>query len=346
MKFRYRLNSTSKLFLLAAFSIGCLFSPVSYALPISVLSGGNFEFNMQIEGGNQLPIGLESITDSILFNNSAAASLAAPDALDSDNQTDIIAGSGPDNPSIFSEEALSVRNLGTEGAYASNIWNGYGIRAQEVLPDGTNDFVERGIWGSSTSQIGLTTQEFNSQADSYLVNSRTLQLSNSSAFAITFDLLGSFSADVYAYANGDNGFAQSSVLLDMFFETQGNLDIVYTELEAYTPATSASSPLASSIASRTVDPAGSGHISFEALSIAEGDTVSGPNESTASGNFAFALAITLQPGQEMLMSSGVTFDNFVTFEANPSEVNAPSSIGFLLMTTFIGWTLRKNVVKS
>ncbi|WP_339718928.1 hypothetical protein [uncultured Paraglaciecola sp.] len=304
------------------------------AIPITANSGISFNNDMVIATGGQLPIGLESIDGPPSYSFLTNSSLYAPDAVDFDDTDIVIAGLTRDAPSTFSSISTSTRNAGTEGSISSNNTQLYQIRELEIIPDGSNDVSERGLWGNGVAQASLTTSVFDTRATSEVSFEREFTFSNQNAFAMTFGIQGVFEMDMFAIANGEHSVAEAFATLDMFFSSSNILDIQFADISPYSTNQTESGGNASISLIRETNVAGTGHLSLTGMASASGLDGGGAQQALGGSVMSYAIGITLQPGEEITMSHLVTYSNLAAIEQRVTEVNEPSSL--LLMLFALG----------
>ena len=308
----------------------------SIAIPINANSGSSLYSDLVIAGGGQLPLGLESRFGGPFSSNPASSVLSAPDAVGFDDFDVVINGLTPETPSIFSRISTNTRNEGTEGAAAINNTQLYQNFASEVIPDDTNDFSERGIWGSGQAQVALSTEFFDTQANSDVSFERIFTFSNTNPFALTFGVEGLFEMDLFTTADGENSIAEAFARIDMFFSSANALDIIFADTAPYVNDQDESGGNTSLSLVRETDVASTGHLSLIGSASASG--TGDLQQAFGSSRMGYALGITLQAGEEISMSHLITYSNFAAIEAPTRQVPEPHSFifgiiacGFLLL---------------
>lgn len=313
--------------------ITMLWFSASIALPINANSGVSLYHDMIIATGGQLPVGLESRTNPPNLSRSASSDLQAPDAVDFNDTDTVINGLGPDTPSIFSAISTDTRNAGTEGSFASNNTQLYQILETEIVPDGTNDISERGIWGNGQAQASLSTELYDTQGISDASFERAFTFSNQNLFALTFGIEGNFEMDLFATANGENSFAKTFAQVDMFFSSQNSLDIVFADTSLYVNNQNEVGDNALFYLQRETDVANTGHLSLTGGASATGTNIGGLTQAFGSSTMSYVLGITLLPGEEITMSHIVTYSNLATIGEGTVKVPEPSG-GLLMLFAF------------
>jgi len=295
----------------------------SMAIPINSNSGASFYSDLVIANGGQLPLGLESRVGGPIASYPASSVLDAPDAVAFDDFDVVINGLSPATPSIFSRISTSTRNGGTEGAATTNNTQLYQILESELIPDGTSDASERGIWGNGQAQAQLTTEFYDTRASSDVSFERVFTFTNTNPFAFTFGIEGRFEMDLFATADGENSFAQAFARIDMFFSSANVLDIIFADTAAYVNDQDQSGGNTSLSIVRETDVANTGHLSLIGSATATG--TAGPQQAFGSSSMGYALGITLQAGEEITMSHLVSYSNLAAIEDGTVQVAEPHS---------------------
>lgn len=308
----------------------------SMAIPITTSSGASFYSDLVIASGGQLPLGLESRVSAPISSNPATSELNAPDAVAFDDFDVVINGLTPATPSIFSRTSTNTRNGGSEGAAAINNTQLYQVFESELVPDGTSDASERGIWGNGQAQAALTTEVYNTRAFSDVSFERIYTFSNNNPFALTFGIEGQFEMDLFAVADGENGLAEAFARIDMFFRSANVLDIVFADTEVYVNEQNESGGNTSLSLERETDVANTGHLSLIGNATAIG--AAGLQQAFGNSSMGYALGVTLQPGEEITMSHLISYSNLAAIEQVTTQVSEPHNgllllfvLGFLLL---------------
>lgn len=307
------------------------------AIPITANSGISFNHDMVIATGGPLPIGLESNDGLPSFSFLTNSDLYAPDAVDYEDTDIVIGGISRDAPSIFSSISTSTRNAGTEGSFSSNNTQLYQIREIEIIPDGSNDTSERGLWGNGLAQASLSTSVFDTRATSEVYYERGFTFSNQNPFAMTFGIEGVFEMDLFAIADGENSVAEAFATLDMFFSSSNILDIQFADISPYLNNQTESGDNANISLVRETNIVDTGHLSLTGMASASGLDGGGLQQALGGSFMSYAIGITLQPGEEITMSHLVTYSNLAAIEERVTDVNEPTSL--LLMLFALGMSL-------
>ncbi|WP_342805077.1 hypothetical protein [Alteromonas sp. M12] len=312
------------------------------AVPINANSGLSFYHDFIIAGGGQLPIGLEVNSDGPIYSYSVNTELQAADSVEFDDFDVVIAGDAPDNPSSFTSVGSSTRNAGTEGAFGMNNTQLYQIVEYELVPDGNSDVSEYGIWGNGQAQATISSELFDTQANTEASFQRTYTLSNQNTTALTFSIEGEFEMGMFAIADGESSVAEAFAMLDMFFNSSNALDIVFADTSPYINNQTESGDNAIMSLIRETDITNTGHMSFTGSASATGTDIGGSQQAFGDGTFSYALGITLQPGEEISMSHLVTYSNLALIEQQITQVNEPSTLLFIFLTSAFILFVRKN----
>lgn len=302
------------------------------AMPVNASAGLNISNSLLIAGGGPLPLGLEVRTlDPLSLELSQDSSLDAPDTVPFEDSLTVIAGLTVDDPSRFFRVDSSTRNGGTEGAVASNNHRLYQIR--EADQDGTSDVSERGVWGESSSQALLTTGFYEASANANVFNQRQFAITNENATALTFGIQGVFEIDMFALANGMNTFAQSTATGGLWFTSSNILDIQFSDIEPYVFDEDGFGPNTVASISRETDVAGTGYLSMTANTSAfNSGAING--DAFATGRMSYAIGITLQPGEEIIMAHAMSYSTMAEISNEPIRVTTPGSMALLSIALF------------
>jgi hypothetical protein len=318
------------------FAINLVWINSASALPISAFGGVNLESNFVIAGGGQLPLGFDSTVSGPTLNNSVASFLDAPDAVLFDDAQTTIAGLSPANPSVFFETNSSTRNLGTEGAVATN-----NHRLYQIDNDGTSDASERGVIGESSSQASLSSEFHPASASGDVLNQRTYTFTNNRQSEFTFGIQGVFEMNMFALASGINTFADAIATSDLFFRSSNPLDIQFADTELYVSDESSSGANGFTTMTRETDVAGTGHLSLTGMTRAANLGVL-DGDAFASGLMSFALGITLQPGEVINMVHTVSYSTSAVISRESTQVSEPGSLALAVIMLFgISFTKRR-----
>lgn len=302
------------------------------AIPINASTGLDISNSLLIASGGPLPLGLEVRTlDPLILELSQDSSLNAPDTVPFEDSLTVIAGLTPEDPSRFFRIDSSTRNGGTEGALASNNHRLYQIR--EADQDATSDVSERGVWGESTSQASLTTNFHEASANANVLNERRFSLMNQNATALTFGIQGVFEINMFALANGINSFAESVATGGLWFTSSNILDIQYADIEPFIFNEELMGPNTIASLSRETDVAGTGHLSMTAITRAF-NTGAINADAIATGRMGYALGITLQPGEEIIMAHTMSYSTMAAITNEPIRVTNPPSMALLTIIIF------------
>ncbi|MDO6694190.1 hypothetical protein Q4574_12930 [Aliiglaciecola sp. 3_MG-2023] len=332
------MKAMNSIFIAAVTSVWC---GISMAVPISADSGVSFYHDIIIAGGGQLPIGLEVRSGGPDFSNPINTELQADDAVEFDDLEIVIAGLAPEAPSTVTRYSSSTRNADTEGAFGMNDTQLYQIVEEELVPDGNNDISERGVWGSGQAQASISSELFDTQADSDVSLEREFTLSNENATALTFSIEGTFEMGFFAMADGENSFAEAFAMLDLFFTSSNGLDIVFADTSLYINNQTETGDNAITSLIRETDVANTGHLSFTGNASATGSDIGGSQQAFGDGTFSYALGVTLQPGEEINMSHLITYSNLAAIEQHITEVSEPSAFLFILFSSGFFLFIRK-----
>lgn len=316
-----------------------LWTQSAIALPINVLGSVNLESSFVIAGGGQLPLGFDSTIDGPTLNNSVASFLDAPDAVLFDDTQTTIAGLSPANPSIFFKTNRTTRNLGSEGAVATNNHRLYGILELDNDNDGTSDVSERGVLGESLSQASLSSEFHPASANAEVHNQRTFTFTNNRQSEFTFGIQGVFEMNMFALASGINTFADAIATSDLFFRSSNPLDIQFADTELYVTDESSSGGNGFTTITRETDVAGTGHLSLTGMTRAANLGAVG-SDAFASGIMSFALGITLQPGEVINMVHTVSYSTSAEISRESTQISEPGSLA-LVMTMLFGLSFAK-----
>lgn len=318
-----------------------LWIPSAIALPTNALSGAIVESRFVIAGGGQLPLGFDSTTGGPTLNISVASFLDAPDAVPFEDSQTTIAGLSPENPSVFFRTNSTTRNLGSEGAVATNNHRLYQILESDNDNDGTSDASARGVLGDSSSQASLSREFHPASANADVLNQRTFTFTNKRQSEFTFGIQGVFEMDVFALASGINTFADATATSDFFFRSSNALDIQFADTELYLFDESSSGENAFATMTRETDVAGTGHLSLTGMTIAS-NLGALDGDAFASGIMRFALGITLQPGEVINMVHTVSYSTSAEISRESTQIPEPGSLALVMTMLFgLGFTKRR-----
>lgn len=310
------------------------------AIPIMANSGVSFNNDMVISTGGQLPFWLESQMGPPTYSLLSNSNLYAPDTANYDGSDTVIGGLDRDNPSVFSSISSSTRNAGTEGSVASNNTQLYTVSNLEIIPDGSNDVSERGIWGNGLAQASLSTTVYDTRATSEVSFERNFTFSNQSATEMTFGIQGVFEIDLFAIADGENSLAEAFATLDMFFTSSNILDIQFADISPYINNQTESGDNGNISLVRETNVVDTGHLSLTGMASASGFLGGGSQQAFGGSSMAYVLGITLQPGEEINMTHLVRYSNLAAIEEGVNEVDAPASL-MMVLVAFVMAIYRK-----
>lgn len=314
------------------------------ALPINVLSGVNLESAFVIAGGGQLPLGFDATIGGPNLNSTVASFLDAPDAVPFEDSQTTIAGLSAAAPSVFFRTNSSTRNLGSEGAVATNNHRLYQILEFDGDNDGTSDVSERGIIGESSSQASLSSEFHPATANADVDSQRTFTFTNNRQSEFTFGIQGVFEMNMFALASGIDTFANAIATSDLFFRSSNALDIQFADTELYVFDENSSGPNSFTTITRETDVAGTGHLSLTGMTSAS-NLGAMDSDAFASGLMSFALGITLQPGEVINMVHTVSYSTSAVISRESTQISEPGSLA-LVMTMLFGLSVTKRRFKE
>jgi hypothetical protein len=289
------------------------------ALPISASSGAEVNNTFVIGGGFPLPEFLDSRLTGSFFGTPANSLLAAPDT-DYFSDYEFVNGLGIDNPDTYYRINSATRNVGTEGAVASNNSEYYTARI-------AGESTEVGVQSEASAQVALQSELYETSAQSDIFNGTFLSLTNLGASSITFLIEGIFELDIFSVANGANALAQNNVILAMLFESSHELNVQFGDLDPYVFSENYSGQNASVSIQRETDVMGGGEISLTGSSQAFNNSA-GSSDAFGSARMRYVLGITMQASETISMRQSVRYANFAEI-SDPTQVNSPSVTALL-----------------
>ena len=290
---------------------------------IEARSGADVTSNFVIAGFGPLPLGLDAQTSAPTLDIDTYSSLAAPDAVPDSSTNTVINGVAAATPSIFFESSSNLRNGNTEGSATNVNHTLYQVLEIDGDADGTNDVSERGVSGAGFAQSRITTDVYKTGAESSVNNARTITFINNRAAEFTFGIQGLVEMVLFAEATGEEAEAQSSATLDFFFQTTGLLDIVYAAAGPFTDTQILSGPNAFTDVDLETGIASTGHFTLSGTASALGSSPGVTEFGTIIARQDFVFGITLQPGQQLSMTHGVTYAQATKITPVPLPAGLP-----------------------
>jgi len=307
---------------LVSFAAMNLASPALSAT-IEARSGADVTSDFVIAGFGPLPLGFDAQSSAPTLEIDTGSSLAAPDAVPDSSTNVVVSGISPATPSIFFESSNDLRNGFTEGSNASVNHTLYQVLEFDLDADGTNDVSERGVSGEGQAQSLITTEVYETNAASSVNNVRTITFINNRAAEFTFGIQGLVEMMLFAEATGEEAEAQSSATLDFFFQTTGLLDIVYAAAGPFTDLQTVTGPNALTDVDLETGIASTGHFTLSGIAAARGSNPGVTEFGTLNARQDFVFGITLQPGQQLSMTHGVTYAQATKITPVPLPAGLP-----------------------
>jgi hypothetical protein len=317
-----------------ALAVGLLISAPSHAVPVNTLAVADASMTIVINDGEAVD-GVEIIDGPLPFNVVASSSLDAPDAVNTNGESTVIAGLDPADPSEFIRFDRTRRNADSEGGDASVSYFVYGIRKLSPDPALANPLVENGAWGTSQSTAQITTEPFDTSASAEAPVDREFNFTNVSADEVFFTIAGDVALTTAVQFNGAAGSARAFADVSLLFASADALDISFSGLAPYSPKEDSSGDNAFSSLTRFTDPMVSGRVGLTAFASALGVDAIGAETASAMATDEFLLGVTLQPGQEMTMTRRFSVVTSVVVEPVAAVVPVPG-IAALLLAGLLG----------
>lgn len=307
---------------------------LAFAAPVQAATIDGFSVSthslyFRVNDAGPLPSGITATTPPPEFDSSVETQLDAPDATLFEDSDINIDGTDQNNPSVFRYLESTTRNGGTEGAFAQNETRLFGTVA--FSPEPPNDFVERGIWGSSNAQGRIDSDPFETQALSSGSWQRDVVFTNDTLLPFFFTLSGHLEVTADAAFSGDGGFAAAFASTALLFDSTHDLDISFSGTAPYSPVEDATGRNATAEIGRTIDLANSGTLSLTASARVLGDDPLGSGTGSVFGRQEYLLGITLQTGETLTMRNLSTYRNEVFVSPPLPAIPLPGS-GLLLGT--------------
>jgi hypothetical protein len=308
--------------------VGLLISAPSHAIPVVAVAVADASMTIVINDGEVVD-GVEIIDSVLPFSVVANSALDAPDAVNTNGETTVIAGGDAADPSEFIRFDRTRRNADSEGADANVSFFVYGIR--ELNPDPTlaNPLVENGAWGTSQSSAQITTEPFDTSASAEAPVDREFHFTNVSADEVFFTIAGEVELTTAVQFNGAAGSARAFADVSLLFDSADPLDISFSALAPYSPDEDSSGDNASTTLTRFTDPVVTGRVGLAASASALGVDAIGAETASAMATDEFLLGVTLQPGQAMTMTR--RFSVVTSVEVEPLAAAVPVPGVFVLM---------------
>ncbi|MGG7568150.1 hypothetical protein ACQ5SO_18515 [Rhodovulum sp. DZ06] len=287
-------------FAAAAIAAAAAFGQPAAALPIDADATLQYGIVLTI-GGGEVPPGLE-VESSPDFDHQVQSALSSPDAVEDAGETTIIDGTSPAAPSIFSGYSSSLRNGGTEGGYGGYAMALWAESALDSNPGNGASTVAYSREGDALAQAQITTETHRASGLAFGDHTRSFLLRNLTAATLSFNIEGTLSVATSVQADGMVSFAESLASADLFFESDGPLDILFSALAPIEEDGFANGPLAAMSLSTDYDPGATGRLGVAAAAMA-GDLGGGAGMAGASASVDFLLRVTLQAAQTLQMDA-------------------------------------------
>ena len=313
------------------------------ATPILAISDLNMTHSWVINGGNSPEgITINNLSNTLVINSDAQSAVDDPAATQTDNSNFVVGNpfSDPVIPVQSERDVITTLPSLTEGALARYE---YSIRVEDDPDPNEFDIISREIAQMGAAVALIDTAPVAASASSSHFIQRFYRFDNTSSDTISFNIAGSFEADLNASYDGLDGFARTSGGFDMLFDVGFGSSVQHFAVGQYLRTIEDSAPGATVSEQLLLNSGGITGMSFGASTTAIGD--GGLTEASLEAENRYIFGITVDSGASLLMRTNFRQSNSVDYRPQPiivPTVPLPASALMLVfgMLSLVGFRRR------
>ena len=316
-------------------SLVAVFSATSaMSTPILAISEMELSNSFVFNSGN-LPDGvdIERPGISLEIDLGATSTVDDPDANTTEMGNLVVGNPFSDPPIAYEAERTETTALpgGFEGSQS-----GYDFYRLIVDEGDTSayDPISSDTVTSGRALAQIILDPIAASAQSFHNITRDWTFENTTDRLISFNMAGSFDASLLAEYDGIDGFARTSVGLDLLFDVGVGASINYFPIAPYLRTTEDSAPGATVSEQLLINDSGVTGLSFGASTTAIGD--GGLTTASFEGSIRYIFGISLEPGAFLGMTEVVRQNNAVGYDPLPDMTPVPLPASGLLLLAALG----------